>query len=135
VETGIPRDYFHDFLFLPPTRDGEPPAIIIGTADKSPGGWRRPERARGAMFRSVDGAQSWHRIALEWGEAFRPMPWAFAPHPDDPNAVFVGLGEVNRGPGTGPTGPGSIVLSRDRGDSWEQIANVPGARVLWAAPD
>ena len=63
AENGLTRDYFHDFLFLPPERDGEQPTMLIATADASPGFWRRENRgARAAMFKSTDGAESWTRI-------------------------------------------------------------------------
>src|SRR6185369_15009852 len=55
AETGFTRDYFHDFVFLP----GNPGAMLVATADKSPGYWDRTERAQGAVFRSRNLAQSW----------------------------------------------------------------------------
>jgi photosystem II stability/assembly factor-like uncharacterized protein len=54
AEHGFTRDYFHDFVFLP----GPTPAMLVATADKSPGYWDRPERAQGAVFRSRNLAES-----------------------------------------------------------------------------
>ena len=51
AETGMTRDYFHDFLFLNPQTPGEPATMLIGTADGSPGFWRRENRgARAAIY-------------------------------------------------------------------------------------
>ena len=57
-------------------------------------------------------------------------------HPYDPNAVFAGLGDVARGHASGSGGAGKILLSRDRGESWQEIKiELPADRVLWAAAD
>lgn len=58
AENGFTRDYFHDFVFLP----GDPPVMLVATADKSPGFWNRPERAQGAIFRSRNLGESWERV-------------------------------------------------------------------------
>ncbi len=63
------------------------------------------------------------------------MVWALTPHPTDPSAAFAGLGHISRGLAQGPSGPGSLMVSRDRGESWEKIIDLPGDRVLWAAPE
>src|SRR5262249_34614589 len=51
---GFTRDYFNDFVFLP----GNPGAMLVATADKSPGYWDRPERAQGAVFAAVISPQA-----------------------------------------------------------------------------
>jgi photosystem II stability/assembly factor-like uncharacterized protein len=146
AENGLERSYSHDFIFLPPSREGEAPTMLIATADGSPGNWRREERgAHAAVFRSFDGAESWQRSTKGLPDDMDAMVWALTPHPTDPNAVFAGVGPVNRGQtvdtstDTSPAlsdGPGEILLSRDRGESWERLPiELPADRVLWVAPD
>ncbi len=146
AENGLTRNYFHDHLFLPPARAGETPQLLLTTADGSPGVWRREScGARAAMFRSDDCAASWYRVGKDLPEEMETMVWALARHPHDPNAVFAGLGAVNRGeavdtPSNGSVAlcdsPGEIRLSRDRGDTWERLdLRLPADRVLWAAGD
>lgn len=137
AENGLTRDYFHDFLFLPPPREGEHPAMLLATADKSPGFWRREGRgARAALFRSPDCAKSWRRVRDGIPENLDSMIWALVHHPHDPNAVFAGLGDVARGHASGSGGAGKILLSSDRGESWQEMdIELPADRVLWAAAD
>ena len=139
AENGFTRDYFHDFIFLPAAREGDNPTMLIASADKSPGSWDRPEVARGAIFRSTDCAQSWHRVGEGIPEEMKEMVWALVHHPTDTNAVYAGFGQVARGHtyddadfGEG----GLILLTRDRGDSWEKVnLDLPQDRVLWVAAD
>ena len=58
------------------------------------------------------------------------MIWGLAPHPMDPNAVFAGVGAIDRGDPLAPLvptvpavcdGPGEVLLTRDRGESWQLI--------------
>jgi len=139
AENGFTRDYFHDFVFFGPRREGEVPTMLACTADKSPGSWDRPERARAAMFRSDDAAGSWHRVGQGMPDEMKAMVWALAAHPDDPNAAFAGLGITSRGSVEqrwGQGTPGSIMVTHDRGDSWQELPiALPADRVLWAAAD
>ncbi|HZT08767.1 MAG TPA: hypothetical protein VFC51_17215 [Chloroflexota bacterium] len=134
AENGFTRDYFHDFIFLAPDAPGKDPTMVIATADHSPGSWRRPEFARAAVFRSTNCAQSWERVTDGFEDEMKPMVWALRAHPTDPNAAFAGVGHVIRGPAEGPSGPGSIHVTRDRGATWRKISDVPGMRVIWASP-
>ncbi|HEY3118478.1 MAG TPA: hypothetical protein VGK54_17175, partial [Chloroflexota bacterium] len=134
AENGFKRDYFHNFLFLQPPSAGDPPTMLIATADKSPGSWNRPEGAKGALFRSDDAGGSWHQIGAGLPDSTPELTWALVPNPHDPNGVFIGMGGAFRG--GGDTSPGTILQTRDRGDTWEPIAAaVPPVRALWAAPE
>ena len=136
AENGFTRDYFHDFIFLPPAREGEDPTMLIGTADKSPGSWNRPERARSAIFRSDDCASSWYRVTEGLPDALPAMVSTLIPHPLDRDAAFAGLGEVSRGHAHGEAGPGTLLMTHDRGSSWQKLdVELPADRVLWAAPE
>ncbi|HXF83521.1 MAG TPA: hypothetical protein VNN19_12295 [bacterium] len=136
AEKGFTRDYFHDFAFLPPAREGGNPTMLIGCADRSPGSWGRPERAKAAVFRSDDCAQTWRRVTGGLPEIITSMISTIIPHPLDPNAALMGLGEVSRGHAHGEAGPGTIMMTRDRGDHWVDLGiEIPADRVLWAAPE
>ena len=146
AEEGLNRSYSHDFIFLPPTREGETPPMLVSTADGSPGFWKREERgARAALFRSLDAGQSWQRVTRGLPDDMDHMVWGMALHPHDPDAVFAAIGATQRGstfdtysdvtPALSHV-PGQVLLSHDRGESWEPLPlQLPADRLLWAAPD
>jgi photosystem II stability/assembly factor-like uncharacterized protein len=135
AQDGFTRDYFHDFIFLPPEQDGDLPTMLVATADKSPGYWDRPERAQTAIFRSRDCAQSWERVGAGLPEDQGPFVYALVNHPWSPNAAFAGLGDMVRGPRhTASYGRGSLMATYDQGDSWETLPiDVTATFALWAA--
>lgn len=137
AEKGLTRDYFHDFLFLPPAGADSKPTMLLATADKSPGYWRRESRgAKAAVFRSDDCAESWYRVGNGLPDDLDPMIWALTPHPHDSDSVFAGLGAVARGHASGPGDPGSILVSHDRGKNWQALPiELPADRVLYAGAD
>ena len=146
AEHGLTRNYFNSFLFLPPARADDLPTMLVGAADGVPSAWRREERAaRAAVFRSDDAAQSWYRVGAGLPDVMDAMVWALARHPHDPSAVFAGIGAIDRGDPLAPTvasspgvsdGPGEVLLTRDRGESWQRLPLALAAdRVLWAAAD
>jgi photosystem II stability/assembly factor-like uncharacterized protein len=137
AENGLTRDYFHDFLFLPPSKAGGNPNMLLATADGSPGFWRRENRgARAALFTSRDNAQSWQRVTQGLADDLDSMVWALVHHPHEPRTVFAGFGNVSRGHASGAGGAGDLMMSRDMGESWERLdIELPADRVLWAAAD
>jgi photosystem II stability/assembly factor-like uncharacterized protein len=139
AEHGFTRDYFHHFIFLPPAREGAQPTMLAATADKSPGPWNREARgARAALFRSEDGADSWQRVTEGLADDLDPMIWGLTHHPHDPHGAFAGLGDFTHGPASraGASGAGALLLSRDRGASWQPLdIAVPAVSGLWVAAD
>jgi photosystem II stability/assembly factor-like uncharacterized protein len=136
AENGFTRDYFHDFVFL----SGNPPTMLVATADKSPGYWDRPERAQSAIFRSHDFADNWERVGTEscLPEDMKQMVWALTQHPEDSSIVYAGLGAVSRGRSADSTqkGHGDILVSADQGENWERLPlELPADRVLFVASD
>jgi hypothetical protein len=122
------------------------PARVVGAADDVPSAWRREQRsARSALFRSDDGAASWYRVGEGLPDDLPSMIWGLARHPHEPASVFAGTGAIDRGDPGAPTvaeapgvcdAPGTVLLSRDRGASWEPLPlTLPADRVLWAAVD
>jgi len=138
AENGFTRDYFYKYIILPPDPDnGDQPTLLVSTGDHSPGSWNRPAGARGAIFRSVDCGESWHRVGVGSGlpGEMRERAWMFGRHPHDSASVFAPLGRYPY-PNI-DAGEGAVVLSRDRGDSWERLQGlrVRSAWSLWAAAD
>ena len=128
---GITRDYFHDFVFLP----GEPPAMLIATANGSPGHWNRPGLAESAIFRSFDG-ENWQQIGEGLPPRMDKMVWALAVSPGDKTQVYAGYGQSDKGQAQTrkmPTGPGALWFSGDRGDHWREVrlGALPAVRSLW----
>jgi Sortilin, neurotensin receptor 3, len=131
---GITRDYFHDFLFLP----GQPPIMLIATANGSPGHWNRPGMAQSAMFRSLDGAQTWRQVCDGLPESMDKMVWALASPQNDPVQVYAGYGQSDKGQAETrkmPTGLGAVWFSPDGGNSWREIklGELPAVRAMWIA--
>jgi photosystem II stability/assembly factor-like uncharacterized protein len=146
AENGLPQNYTHDFVFLDPARADEAPTMLLSTANGSPGFWRRELRgAQAALYRSFDRGASWQKIDRGATENPDHMVWALTNHPTDPNAVFAGVGATNRGQTVDTSNPqsaaltdapGEILLTRDRGESWQRLpVELPADRVLWAATD
>jgi photosystem II stability/assembly factor-like uncharacterized protein len=135
-ERGITRDYFHDFIFL----EGEPPVMLIATAEGSPGHWNRPGMARSAIFRSWDGGQSWRQVGDGLPKSMEKMVWALASPPGNPNQVYAGYGQSDKGQAETrkmPTGFGAVWFSPDRGDTWREIktGELPAVRAMWVSSD
>ncbi len=138
AENGFTRDYFYKFIIMPPSaRSGGNQAMLISTGDKSPGSWNRPEGARGVIFRSTDLGESWHPVGAGTGlpHEMRERAWQFVRHPHNEDAVFAGFGRYPY-PNV-DTGDGSIAISRDRGDTWEQLESIHVKPVwgLWASAE
>ena len=145
-EQGLTRNYFNSFLFLPPPRAGALPTMLVATGEDVPSAWRREQcGARSALFRSDDAAESWYRVGEGLPAELDAMIWGLTRHPTDPNAVFAATGAIDRGDPLAPTvksapgvcdGPGRVLLSRDRGLSWQDLGlDLPADRVLWAATE
>lgn len=138
AENGFTRDYFYKFIILSPRAESaDNPTILISTGDHSPGSWNRRDGARGAIFRSEDRGESWHRTGVGAGlpEEMRERAWMFVPHPHSEDGVFAALGRYPY-PNV-DTGAGTIVLTRDRGDTWESLRDIRVRSVwgVWAAAD
>lgn len=131
-ETGITRDYFHDFVFLPATK----PIMLIATGKESPGYWNRPGMAQSAIFRSLDGGESWHQVGDGLPESMEKMVWTLAVPPGNPAQVYAGYGQSDKGQAETrkmPTGLGAVWFSPDQGKSWREIGlgEIPPVRAMW----
>jgi len=131
---GITRDYFHDFMFL----SGQPRVMLIATANGSPGHWNRPGIAQSAIFRSLDGAQTWHPVGDGLPKSMDKMVWALASPLNDPVQVYAGYGQSDKGQAETrkmPTGLGAVWFSPEVGSSWREVklGEVPAVRAMWIA--
>jgi photosystem II stability/assembly factor-like uncharacterized protein len=131
-ENGITRDYFHDFVFLM----GEPPVMLIATAKGSPGHWNRPGMASSAIFRSLDGGQTWHQVGDGLPKSMEKMVWTLASAPGNSSHVYAGYGQSDKGQAETrkmPTGFGAVWFSPDQGNSWREIktGELPPVRTMW----
>lgn len=129
---GITRDYFHDFMFL----KGEPPVMLIATAKGSPGHWNRPGMAQSAIFRSLDGAETWQQCGDGLPESMEKMVWTLASAPGNSSHVYAGYGQSDKGQAETrkmPTGLGAVWFSPDQGNSWREIrtGELPPVRAMW----
>ncbi len=132
AQNGCDRDYFHDMVLLPSGTGGDP-AIIIATAEGSPGFWPAMESrvkwdsskvgSRAALYRSTDRGKSWQRIGAGKGldEEMNPMIWALWLHPTEKDALFAGIGESAGVPMPGRGGRGAVMRSDDGGESWQTL--------------
>ena len=140
AEKGMEGDYFHDVILLP----GNPPAMFLAAGHGSPQYWDRPTGADGRIYRSEDGGQTWRQVGAGLPVTHKGMCWQLAYNPYDPDSVFAAFGDVPRGHTAGPPGEGTIYVTYDRGDTWEEVGQqkrgtkflkLPAIRVLWAAAD
>lgn len=148
AEQGVERDYFHELLMLPSAPGSEVAPLLVCCAEGSPGNWPATRQtlgqwtygvkgARAALYRSDDGARSWHRVGAGQGlpEEMAPMIWSLQRHPEDSQALFAGIGEVGRGFAIGTAGKGSITVSGDQGSSWRAIReDLPAVRQIAVVP-
>jgi photosystem II stability/assembly factor-like uncharacterized protein len=129
AQNGCQREYFHSFIFFPPDRPQDSPVMLLASADRSPGYWNRPEGARSAIYRSADGAQSWHWVGEGLADEMPSMVNMLVNHPSERNGAFAGLGGRRSSGGT-------LMVTHDRGDSWAELPiEVPPTIGLWAAAE
>jgi photosystem II stability/assembly factor-like uncharacterized protein len=113
-ETGMTRDYMHDFVVQP----GTPSSLFLATANGTPPAWMRPSRAESAIFRSDDCGFTWAQLSGGLPASLKPMVWAVAGDPGDPARMYAGTGDYPQALAAGETGAGEIWTSPDRGDTW-----------------
>lgn len=136
AENGFTRNYFHDYVWLPPRGEGDNPVMLIATADESPGYWDRPKHADSVVHRSEDCGESWHPVGEGLPQPIDEGLWGFVNHPLAEGGAFLGLGRIYFREHARECGPGRIFVTTDRGDSWEQLpVEVPAVRALYAAAD
>ena len=99
----------HRYLAAPVINGERPNVVFTAAAAVPPPGWRRPEGADAAFFRSENRADSWEKLTGGLPEHFTAAPRATAGDPDDPDAYFVGMTD------------GSVWMSEDGGESFREI--------------
>ncbi len=139
AENGLSKKFCYNVVFFP----GAPTVMLVATGDGSPAYWERPGVARSAIYRSVDGAQSWAPVGGGMAESMEAMPWAMAAHPEDGRSAYAGFGQVSRGRAEVDSSQswektagqlGAVWATFDRGQSWRELPiNTPAIRSMWVA--
>ena len=68
--------------------------MLIATGNESPGHWNRPGLAQSAIFRSLDGGQTWQQVGDGLPESMEKMVWTLASPPANSAQVYAGYGKV-----------------------------------------
>ena len=103
---GIAKRYMTP-LWTHPDRPG---LLLAGGSQLPPPGWRRPQGAAAAVYRSKDHGRTWERLGAGLPDPFVPAPISIVGDRDDPDAVYLGLSD------------GSVWASRDAGERFQDVA-------------
>jgi len=98
----------------------DPRRLYLGTAQGGVRSWREnPEiGARGQVFRSDDGGDSWRKLGGGLPELMRSRVNAMVVDPEDPRNVFFTGGHTKGLPESG------VHYSGDYGETWRSIADI-----------
>lgn len=104
-EDGLDFRYFAPLAF----HSSRPDVMFTAAASTPPPGWRKPEGAESAFYRSENRGQTWQRLRGGLPERLPAAPRAVASDPDDPNAFFIGM--LN----------GSVWATENGGESFQEV--------------
>ncbi|HTE83444.1 MAG TPA: hypothetical protein VK821_01810 [Dehalococcoidia bacterium] len=90
--------------------------LFSSVANGTPGSWRRPSGAEGAMIRTLDAGKTWEQLGGQSSEMSGFFAHAIAFDESEPDHVFAALNS------------GDILASQDGGDSWVKLG-VKASRV------
>lgn len=139
AENGLSKQFCYNIVFFP----GEPTVMLVATGDGSPAYWERAGVARSAIYRSLDGAQSWAPVGGGMPGSMEAMPWAMAAHPEDGRSAYAGFGQVSRGRAEVDSSQdwektagqlGAVWATFDRGQNWKELPiSTPAIRSMWVS--
>jgi photosystem II stability/assembly factor-like uncharacterized protein len=89
-------------------------SLFLATANGSPPAWLRKEGAKSAIYRSEDGARTWHQLTGGLPDSLEPMVWGLVGDPLDDDRLYAAVGTA-------------VWQSQDRGDTWDQVYDGSGA--------
>jgi photosystem II stability/assembly factor-like uncharacterized protein len=95
--------------------DAADPNLVYASAATGPGRAHGAGFSNAAIYRRRAGGK-WERVL----EGLSEFPYALCAEPGAPGVLYAGLGD------------GSILRSPDSGESWEEVARVPGVAALAA---
>lgn len=106
---------FYQEYSLPVVRNPQQPDVAYASLARGYERlWQRPSGAEGVVIRTTDGGRSWQPLTNGLDDPSQCMAVALAVDEDQPSRVYAALND------------GSIMGSRDGGDSWEKLSvNVP----------
>ena len=87
-QSGIDRSYFHDLVVIP----GNPPTLLLTTANGTPPAWMRKKKLNRAIFRSLDYGQNWHQLTRGLPLSMERMVWNLSVDPENPDHLYAGKG-------------------------------------------
>lgn len=108
---------------------GHPERMYLGTGRGHPPTWSLPDGARGEMFRSEDGGQTWGKLKGGLPESLASRVSALRVDEQDPRHVFFGAGLTFRG--LNPP-DGGVYHSLDAGESWRKVLDASEPEVVWS---
>jgi hypothetical protein len=115
---GMSRRYMTQIAVHP----ARPKVLFTAASAVPPPGWRRPEGADAAFFRSEDQGESWQQLGGGLPEHIAPAPRIVAGDPDDPDTFLAGMSD------------GSVWMTEDGGDSFRTVVtalpHVTGLRIV-----
>jgi photosystem II stability/assembly factor-like uncharacterized protein len=86
-----------------------PNILLSSVANGTPGSWRRPTGAEGAIIRSLDGGKSWEQLGGGSSEMSGFFAHAITFDESEPDHVYAALNS------------GEVLASQDGGDSWVKL--------------
>lgn len=100
-----------DFHYFAPMayHASRPQVLFTAAASTPPPGWRRPEGAESAFYRSEDRGATWQRLRGGLPEGLPAAPRAVASDPDDPNVFLIGMTT------------GSVWMTSDGGEAFQEV--------------
>jgi photosystem II stability/assembly factor-like uncharacterized protein len=108
---------------------GRPERMYLGTGRGHPPKWSLPEGARGEMFRSEDGGQSWTKLRGGLPDGLGSRISALRVDQRQPDHVFFGAGLTFRGMNPPDNG---VYHSPDAGETWRKVLDAREPEVIWS---
>jgi photosystem II stability/assembly factor-like uncharacterized protein len=106
----------------------DPSRMYLGTGRGHVPDWRKdPAGARGEMFRSEDGGDSWRKLRNGLPDQMQARPNTVFVDPEEPDNVYFGAGLVRN---TGAT-DGGVFHSPDCGETWRKVVGGGEPVALW----
>ena len=118
---GINRSYFHDLVVIP----GQPPTLLLTTANGTPPSWRRQGKAQAAIFRSSDNGLTWNQLTDGLPESMERMVWNLTVDSNNPEHLYAGTGEAQDQRTESAISRGGVWFSANRGATWNQVYESP----------
>lgn len=116
----ITKDFTRTYAVPVRVHPQDSQTLYVGVAEEPPPVWlNRPNKANGAMMRSLDGGKNWQPLKSGLPDPFMSMVECIEFDPDQVDHIFIGTG--GEGARFIKLTEGEIYHSQDRGDHWQKI--------------